>query len=105
MLKSGLFTFLVSKCRTPITVHTEIFAKISDPLNAMMKGSMEEVQLGRVIFEELDVQTFVYACEFAYSGYYNIVPLSKEPKQVLSGSKDLETVSSWFWPVRSREHR
>ena len=100
---SGLFTFIVSKSRTPITVHTEIFAKISDPLSAMMKGSMEEAQLGRAVFEELDVQTFVYACEFAYSGGYYIVPLSEELKQVLSGSKDLETVSLWSWPGL-REH-
>ena len=47
-------------------------ARLSPPLDALMNGSMKEAQEGKAILEDLNLETFTCAIQFAYSGDYEI---------------------------------
>ncbi|CZS99474.1 uncharacterized protein RAG0_07806 [Rhynchosporium agropyri] len=73
LLSSKTFQFLVGpnvQDRTPFTIHTAIVETLSTPLAALMNGSMREAIGGVTTLEEVDEQTFVRFCEYAYIGDY-----------------------------------
>lgn len=59
-----------SQDRTLFTIHTAVAETLSAPLATLMNGSMREAIGGVATLKEVDEQTFVRFCEYAYMGDY-----------------------------------
>lgn len=73
ILSSRTFQFLVGPdCpeRKPFTIHTAVVEDHSAPLAVLMNGLMREATDGIAILDDIDEQTFVRFCEYAYMGDY-----------------------------------
>jgi hypothetical protein len=71
ILQSSHFTCLVGSNNTPLTIHAAIVEDISDPLYALINnGCMKESNARVAILEDIEVETFVGFCEYAYTGAY-----------------------------------
>jgi hypothetical protein len=68
VFKSKQFTFVVGENQTAITVHAAIIAKQSKELDVLINGSMREASDGKAIFEDIQEDTFIRFCQFAYTG-------------------------------------
>ncbi|CAG7993643.1 unnamed protein product [Penicillium salamii] len=88
-LVSPLFTFTVGAEKQEITVHSSALAGLSPALDALMNGEMIEAKTRHVDWSEVDVDTFVRLCEFAYFRNYT-PPISR----LIEGRSPLETAKS-----------
>ena len=73
LLGSRTFQFLVGpdgQDRTLFTIHTAVAETLSAPLATLMNGSMREAIGGVATLKEVDEQTFLRFCEYAYMGDY-----------------------------------
>ncbi|KAF4217510.1 hypothetical protein CNMCM6457_004444 [Aspergillus fumigatiaffinis] len=71
IIRSSHFTFLVGENRTPLTIHTAVVQMNSDPLYALINnGHMKESSTGNATLEDVEVETFIGFCEYAYTGAY-----------------------------------
>ncbi|KAF4201463.1 hypothetical protein CNMCM8927_001559 [Aspergillus lentulus] len=71
IIHSSHFTFLVGEDRTPLTIHTAVVQNNSDPLYALISnGHMKESNTGNTTLEDVEVETFISFCEYAYTGAY-----------------------------------
>jgi hypothetical protein len=52
-------------------IHTELAAHLSVPLSRLMMGSMREAKAGEGELMDVDEQTFVRFCQYAYTGDYS----------------------------------
>lgn len=52
------------------TVHADVFAKLSDPLNVLINGNFSEATEKTVVWDDVDEATFDRLRQFAYSGDY-----------------------------------
>jgi hypothetical protein len=54
-----------------LTVHTAVLQKNSDPLYALIaNGNMKESSTGNATLADVEVETFIGFCEYAYTGAY-----------------------------------
>ncbi|KAE8384200.1 hypothetical protein BDV23DRAFT_191864 [Aspergillus alliaceus] len=69
-LSSPLFTFTIGVNKKDITVHSSALAGLSQSLNALINGEMIEAKTRHVDWSEVDEDTFIRLCEFAYLRNY-----------------------------------
>lgn len=69
-MQSPVFEFLVGRERKPMTIHKALVTAQSAPLRGLVTGSMEEANSGKVVWEDVDEDTFVLFAEFVYTGDY-----------------------------------
>ncbi|PCD43744.1 hypothetical protein AU210_002833 [Fusarium oxysporum f. sp. radicis-cucumerinum] len=84
-LASKPFLFVVGPEAKEFHVHKELIGRQSPVLNALVNGNMREAREGRVVWADLDVDTFVRFAKFAYSGDYS------EAQPVLIPAPELDT--------------
>jgi hypothetical protein len=65
----------------------------SAPLAALMKGSMREATDGIATLDDIDEQTFVRFCEYAYMGDYT--PAQRQPASILDSAKSSASVREY----------
>lgn len=65
-----MFRFLVDKHQQLVTIHTVLVARQSPTLNALVSGSMGEVETGTARWEDVDEGTFARWAQFMYTGDY-----------------------------------
>ncbi|EED21818.1 conserved hypothetical protein [Talaromyces stipitatus ATCC 10500] len=71
IIHSSHFTFLVGEDQTPLTIYTAVVQNNSDPLYALISnGHMKESNTGNAALEDVEVETFMGFCEYAYTGAY-----------------------------------
>ncbi|KAF9775249.1 hypothetical protein IL306_006665 [Fusarium sp. DS 682] len=69
-LASKPFLFVIGPEAKEFHVHKELIGRLSPVLNALVNGNMREAHEGRVVWADLDVETFVRFAKYAYSGDY-----------------------------------
>lgn len=65
-----MFTFVLGDKKKEITVHSAAFAGLSQNQDVLIHGDMVEAKKRRVDWPEVDVDTFIRLCEFAYCRNY-----------------------------------
>ncbi|KAJ5585248.1 uncharacterized protein N7459_005048 [Penicillium hispanicum] len=71
IIRSPVFHFLVGNGKARLTVHTEVTRNLSFPLfNLINNGLMKESTEGHAVLEDVEEDTFLGFCEFAYLGAY-----------------------------------
>ena len=79
MFRSKQFVFIIGEAQAEFTVHAAIIAKQSKALNALINGSMKEAFAGKAVFEDIDEDTFIRFCQFAYTGDYTTPDFVQTP--------------------------
>lgn len=69
-IHSRIFEFVVGHEKMSFKIHSSVIAEQSEILNNLINGAMIEAQVGRVVWEDLNVNTFVRFIQFAYLGDY-----------------------------------
>ncbi|KAI0150972.1 hypothetical protein BJ166DRAFT_628038 [Pestalotiopsis sp. NC0098] len=72
---SETFCFLVGPEQKKFLMHSSLVAKISQPFNAMINGSMQEARVGSAHLPEVDEATFMRFFQYAYRGDYEVAEL------------------------------
>lgn len=71
IIRSAEFHFLVGSERRRLTVHTKVIRNLSPPLFALINnGIIKESIEGCAVLDDVDENTFIGFCEFAYRGAY-----------------------------------
>ncbi|PLN81851.1 hypothetical protein BDW42DRAFT_193425 [Aspergillus taichungensis] len=76
-ITSPLFTFQIGPEKKEFTVHSQPLAQLSDVLDKLINGNMLEAKTRRVDWSDVDEDTFVRLCEYAYLHDYT-PPSSQE---------------------------
>ena len=71
LIDSSMFEFIVGPKRKVFKVHTAAISRQSQALNTLMNGRMMEALAQSATLPDLDADTFVRFCQFAYSGNYD----------------------------------
>ncbi|KAI0123619.1 hypothetical protein BJ170DRAFT_697433 [Xylariales sp. AK1849] len=71
-LQSKTFTFAVGREGLLFYIHQDAIHKLSTYFDRLINGDMLEAKTGIVVWDDIDVQTFLLFCEFAYTGDYTI---------------------------------
>lgn len=79
VFRSKQFLFVVGKDQTEFAVHSAIIAKQSKALDVLINGPMAEASDGRAVLKDVDEDTFIRFCQFAYTGDY-VTPESTPPR-------------------------
>ena len=66
-----MFEFIVGPTRKVFKVHTAAIAQQSKALDTLMNGRMSEALAHSATLPDLDADTFVRFCQFAYTGDYD----------------------------------
>lgn len=93
---SRIVDFLVGEEKILVKVHAATIAKQSDILNSLINGTMAEAVEGRVVWEDVDVDTFERFMQFAYIGDYStpvIETNEEEEDEVLAAKNDKIEIS------------
>ncbi|KAF1971354.1 hypothetical protein BU23DRAFT_569869 [Bimuria novae-zelandiae CBS 107.79] len=69
-IQSPQFTFFVGNEGKPIVVHAAAIAATSEQLDALINGGMEESEKRCARLEDVQVDDFIWFCEYAYRGDY-----------------------------------
>jgi hypothetical protein len=102
-----LFTFQIGPDKKDITVHSFPLATLSPALHALMNGDMIEAKTRRIEWSDVDEDTFIRLCEFAYLHDYTPPSIHQLPRQGISPKKkskkakkkrDTESVSN-VWDI------
>ncbi|KAK2041409.1 hypothetical protein LZ31DRAFT_393850 [Colletotrichum somersetense] len=78
IFSSSIIKFVVGKDQTEFNVHEAVIAKISDPLRALVTNGMKESVEGKVVWEDVDMDTFTKLLQFAYEHDYTIIDPDEE---------------------------
>ncbi|KAI1324795.1 hypothetical protein F5Y16DRAFT_402059 [Xylariaceae sp. FL0255] len=76
---SKMFTILLGPDKKPFTIHADLLAAQSKPLDALVNGKMKEAVEGTAEWPEVDKETFIRFWEFAYTGTYS----SSDPVSII----------------------
>ncbi|RYP32633.1 hypothetical protein DL767_005138 [Monosporascus sp. MG133] len=68
---SDLFTFVVGPEEKEFTIHSGAVLHLSPYFETLINGSMKEAQDRRVLWDDIDEETFVTFSQFAYMGHYD----------------------------------
>ncbi|KAK8128749.1 hypothetical protein PG984_009857 [Apiospora sp. TS-2023a] len=82
ILRSRPITFVVGPDETQFVVHADVLTRLSRPLRALIDGDMKEAKESRVIWDDVDNQTFVRFIQWAYTDDY----VTAEPDILLDAS-------------------
>ncbi|KIW75220.1 hypothetical protein Z517_11994 [Fonsecaea pedrosoi CBS 271.37] len=103
-LCSSTFQFLVGLERKPFNVHSDLAVQLSPVFAALINGSMVESVERRVVLDDIDEETFLRFCEFAYKGDFSVPPPKTVVDQELPSSPQLETVDEKFTSSHNSSH-
>jgi len=70
--------------KRPISVHAEAIASQSNVLNYRINGRMGEAQTRSATLEDVDEETFVRFCQFAYTGDYAVPSFATVENAIIS---------------------
>jgi hypothetical protein len=85
-MRSSQFTFLVGEEKIPHMIHTAVLEKLSAPLHALVSnGSMKESQTGIATLDDVDLETFIGFCEFAYTDTYQTPTRKNDAESTRTG--------------------
>ncbi|KAJ9219101.1 hypothetical protein DTO271D3_5748 [Paecilomyces variotii] len=71
ILRSSHFTFLVGQEQTPLTIHAAIVHNLSEPLYTLINNGLMKESISRVAtLDDVETETFIAFCEYAYTGAY-----------------------------------
>jgi hypothetical protein len=70
VFRSKQFVFVVGENQAAFTLHAAIIAKQSKALDILINGPMGEASEGKATFEDIEEDTFIRFCQFAYTGDY-----------------------------------
>lgn len=73
------FRLLVGPDKKSFTVHSELLAQMSKPLNSLVNGEMKEASDGVAAWPEVDEETFIRFWEFAYTRNYTVAASKFDP--------------------------
>ncbi|EXJ73589.1 uncharacterized protein A1O5_03351 [Cladophialophora psammophila CBS 110553] len=73
-LRSPTFQFLVGLERTAYNVHSNLAVQLSPVFAALINGNMVESIERRAILDDIDEDTFLRFCEYAYKGDFSVPP-------------------------------
>ncbi|KAF3023696.1 hypothetical protein E8E14_013830 [Neopestalotiopsis sp. 37M] len=74
------FRFIVGPEKKEFTMHSDLVASISEPMNDLVNGPSKEAREGVAHFPDIDEATFAYFMRFAYKGDYKGKALKKPTK-------------------------
>jgi hypothetical protein len=66
LFRSKFINFQVGPEGTNFTIHAQPLARLSRVLNALINGDMVEAKTGMIDWRDIDEETFLRFCEFAY---------------------------------------
>jgi len=66
LFRSKFVNFQVGPEGTNFTIHAQPLARLSRALNALINGDMVEAKTGMIDWRDIDEETFLRFCEFAY---------------------------------------
>lgn len=90
VMSSDLVRFEVGPSGQPFNLHSAIVAYQSPSLSVLLKGSMREATERRVVWNEVDVATFLCFSQYVYTGDYHAV---KSQAQLVQESEASTAVS------------
>ena len=93
LFSSKHFIFVVGESQAAFTVHAAAIAKQSPALNILINGAMAEASDGKAKFEDVQEDTFVRFCQFAYTGDYTTPVFIHNPDVELPGVLSSLTLS------------
>jgi len=107
IIGSRPFKFIVGPEHKSVTVHAALVADHSAPLAVLINGPMCEAKDGIATLDDIDEQTFVRFCEYAYMGDYTsaqneIVPLTPD---VVSKTSPLIVAGQDFFKISSSKKK
>jgi hypothetical protein len=70
VFRSRQFVFVASENQAEFTVHVAIIAKQSETLDVLINRSMKEASDGKAIVKDIQEDTFIQFCQFAYTRDY-----------------------------------
>jgi hypothetical protein len=79
VFKSKQFVFVVSENQALFTVHAAVIAKQSKALDVLINGSIGEASIGKAVFKDVEEETFIRFCQFAYTGDYTTLDFTHIP--------------------------
>jgi hypothetical protein len=84
VFRSKQFVFVVGEYQAEFTAYAAIIAKQLKALDVLINGSMKEASDGRAIFKDIQEDTFIRFCQFAYTGDYTTPDFTHIPSIELS---------------------
>ncbi|RYP21912.1 hypothetical protein DL765_001988 [Monosporascus sp. GIB2] len=69
-VNSSLFTFVVGPEGREFTIHSGAVLRLSPYFDALINGPMKEAGDRRVVWDDIDEETFAAFSQFAYAGHY-----------------------------------
>lgn len=79
VFRSKQFVFIVGENQAAIPVHAAAIAKQSKALDILINGPMGEASEGKAIFKDVEEDTFIRFCQFAYTGDYTTPDFTHTP--------------------------
>jgi hypothetical protein len=76
---SKQFVFVVGEGQAEFSVHAAVISKQSKALDVLINGPMAEASDGKAIFEDIQEDTFIRFCQFAYTGNYTTPEFTHKP--------------------------
>ncbi|KAI1493515.1 hypothetical protein F5X96DRAFT_185450 [Biscogniauxia mediterranea] len=105
IMASRPFRIIVGADKKEFMIHADLLSNLSKPLGALVNNQMKESNTGVAEWPEVEEETFVCFCQFAYTGGYDepvsaMLPKAKdEPREKVSGpSYDAEEAEEIILP-------
>ena len=93
VFRSKQFVFVIGENQALYTGHAAVIAKQSKALDALINGSMGEASEGKAILDDVEEDTFIRFCQFAYTGDYTTPDFTHIPTSELPDISPLVTTS------------
>ncbi|KAK8052492.1 hypothetical protein PG993_003877 [Apiospora rasikravindrae] len=100
ILRSRPITFVIGPTQTEFVVHANALTRLSAPLQALLDGNMKEAQEGRVVWDDVDDQTFVRFIQWAYTKDY-VTAKPDTLNEASNSEADDDAFNLWRQPERA----
>ncbi|KAL2209269.1 hypothetical protein CC79DRAFT_1396193 [Sarocladium strictum] len=75
-------TFKVGESGKEFFLHSELVARLSEPLQRLVNGSFSEARSGIVTWNEVDEATFISFSQYVYTGTYQVQEVLASPRKL-----------------------
>lgn len=96
------FTFVVGPDKKEHTIHSALVARQSPALDALINGGMKESIERRVIWKDVDEESFIRFSQYVYTGDYEATKPSKREAVVIASPLMTSTSPSSFFGKKGR---
>ncbi|GJC78418.1 hypothetical protein ColLi_01256 [Colletotrichum liriopes] len=79
IIQSRIIKFIIDEDEVECNVHEATIANLSEPLRALVTNGMKESVEGRVVWEDVDMDTFTKLMQYAYEHDFSIIDNDEEP--------------------------